>query len=1016
MLAAGEETAFVAAVLRLKNVEPSIITQAQALGATNRYDDYVWLHLAAFSLIHTGPAFGPWHREMLRQFELDLRATAGDDSLYIPYWDWPNGNDSGDAGWPFTPGLMGGLGTGAGFLVETGPFAEAGGNWPIRVTDPGDPHTGLRRVASTNPASTSIPSATTVRTALSASPYDSVPYNATNFPSAAEAAASFRKSLEFFLHNGPHNWVGNEDPSFLDMMTASSPNDPIFFLHHAEIDRIWQIWQERQGVPPGATFVPTTGASPGHNRDQVMDIMDPSYFNFPVRDTNAATLDLHAAGVWYDTDVPELSLSTPTVDFGSIPAGMTTYRPVQFSVQGCREMRFRITGVGGAGYFIPPGNALVPFPAATEPDARTADVFLAATAPSDGSPLGAGTAVIEAFVLDDNGYLTGTPGSEFIIGTYNVTLSATVQPRQTSAVAFVSDRSGSMRGTAGGGFTKFEILEEALEVATDLLESTDSAALVFFDGAVSTPMPMASVGGGSAVAAALADPAIQPQFGSTAVGAGLIEGAAQLNGYVPPSGVTDPNLALVCLTDGNENVAPLVESTTVQSAIATYTNDLYAIGFGTEDNVSADTLGAISNYMLVTGERSVDVRRFMVTKYFAQIIADIKRADIIVDPEGVLVGGEVHEVHCDVSEADVELEVVLVSPHAKLIAIEAVTPGGDVVSAGALGSNASLRTNRLDAVLRIGLPALPGAAASSHAGRWTIRVHLADPKGRNTIMAAEHSMAKMVARARAPKQGLPYAVFVQTRSNLSFDVGKQTPRVKLGGALPIAVTLSQFGLPLVAARIEATVVDPHGHTSTHRLDAKGGGRFEASIPAPLRGVYQVRLVAHGSSRAGFRFTREATRTFAVGKPVTIRPTREHPQWCDLVACLLRDRGLAKQLEALGVDLERLRACLGEACGRPDEPRPGPCAEVRPHGKQPPAAAVQPDQVLQLLRSVVAATPAPSAASAVEHVQQPQVDPALFSAPMFMPVMAWNDKGEVEHVGGHAMTGAHDKPHQHPKDR
>ncbi|MGE5347514.1 MAG: tyrosinase family protein, partial [Acidithiobacillales bacterium] len=29
-----------------------------------------------------------------------------------------------------------------------------------------------------------------------------------------------------------------------DMATAASPTDPLFFLHHANIDRIWSEWQK----------------------------------------------------------------------------------------------------------------------------------------------------------------------------------------------------------------------------------------------------------------------------------------------------------------------------------------------------------------------------------------------------------------------------------------------------------------------------------------------------------------------------------------------------------------------------------------------------------------------------------------------------------------------------------------------------------------------------------------------------------------------------------------------------
>lgn len=32
-------------------------------------------------------------------------------------------------------------------------------------------------------------------------------------------------------------WVGG------DMMTASSPNDPAFYLNHCNVDRIWAAWQ-----------------------------------------------------------------------------------------------------------------------------------------------------------------------------------------------------------------------------------------------------------------------------------------------------------------------------------------------------------------------------------------------------------------------------------------------------------------------------------------------------------------------------------------------------------------------------------------------------------------------------------------------------------------------------------------------------------------------------------------------------------------------------------------------------
>ena len=42
------------------------------------------------------------------------------------------------------------------------------------------------------------------------------------------------------LHGDRHGWVGRS------MILWSSPNDPIFWMHHANVDRLWASWQEKQ--------------------------------------------------------------------------------------------------------------------------------------------------------------------------------------------------------------------------------------------------------------------------------------------------------------------------------------------------------------------------------------------------------------------------------------------------------------------------------------------------------------------------------------------------------------------------------------------------------------------------------------------------------------------------------------------------------------------------------------------------------------------------------------------------
>jgi tyrosinase len=48
---------------------------------------------------------------------------------------------------------------------------------------------------------------------------------------------SFQSTIEGAVHGSVHNAVGGT------MATASSPADPLFFLHHANIDRLWSEWQ-----------------------------------------------------------------------------------------------------------------------------------------------------------------------------------------------------------------------------------------------------------------------------------------------------------------------------------------------------------------------------------------------------------------------------------------------------------------------------------------------------------------------------------------------------------------------------------------------------------------------------------------------------------------------------------------------------------------------------------------------------------------------------------------------------
>jgi tyrosinase len=265
-LTAGEKARFIAAVLQLK--------------ANGTYDEYVLQHRNAMNDMarmpaHGGPAFLPWHRELLRRFELDLQRL--DPSVTLPYWDWTVDRSPASPLW--SSDFMGGDGELGSRRVTTGPFAFAAGRWNLTVASPGDPGPALRRALG---QASGLPTVLQVEAALTRVPYDRSPWMG--------STQSFRGALETLVHNPVHVWVGGS------MAQSTSPNDPVFFLHHCNVDRLWAIWQERH--PNERPYLPVAEAMPGHNLN---DPMSP----WGGATTPASVLDHRSLGYAYDTDAAD---------------------------------------------------------------------------------------------------------------------------------------------------------------------------------------------------------------------------------------------------------------------------------------------------------------------------------------------------------------------------------------------------------------------------------------------------------------------------------------------------------------------------------------------------------------------------------------------------------------------------------------------------------------------------------------------------------------------------------------
>ncbi|MEO5829181.1 MAG: tyrosinase family protein [Rhodanobacter sp.] len=144
-----------------------------------------WVNVHKNFCPHRVAYFLAWHRGLLSRFEAQLRIVSGNPDLTVPYWDY------------YTNPVM-----------------------PIEFTD------------STSPLYVANRSGTDVTNALSLAPFANT---VINFQRGLTNA--FESKLESLPHNPVHNLIGGPMGS-----VTLSPTDPIFWVHHGNIDRLWASW------------------------------------------------------------------------------------------------------------------------------------------------------------------------------------------------------------------------------------------------------------------------------------------------------------------------------------------------------------------------------------------------------------------------------------------------------------------------------------------------------------------------------------------------------------------------------------------------------------------------------------------------------------------------------------------------------------------------------------------------------------------------------------------------------
>lgn len=176
------------------------------------WEDLVEDHMVAMDFAHSNPTtygFLPWHRQYLLELEEDLREI--DDNIRIPYWDWRS--------------------------RRRVPRHMMQDDW-MKINGRRD--------------------------RLASAPGRKVRLN------KIETYGTFEEMSDMLegLHNSIHATLGNTD-----MSTMNSPNDPLFFMHHAFVDKMWDFWQANNPTIAESHPFPNL-LLPGFNGETTADVLD----------------------------------------------------------------------------------------------------------------------------------------------------------------------------------------------------------------------------------------------------------------------------------------------------------------------------------------------------------------------------------------------------------------------------------------------------------------------------------------------------------------------------------------------------------------------------------------------------------------------------------------------------------------------------------------------------------------------------------------------------------------------
>ena len=344
----------------------------EALKVKTKNNESFHMRYSIPDFAHEGSGFLSWHRAYLLYFETELQHMLNDSSFALPYWDWTAYTKLKDMNNTECPDILSRELFGQndidcyepdpqdpqkakyenGLAILTDKF-----KWrPIctnyeHLTNEGelcDPYENdnigaiaekIIRCAGSmlgdlqSRAKGELPTVSDVKRVLCEQPYDVYSYDdnptTRGFRNALEGFYNFKNKEENFaeMHNKVHLYIGG-----LMMHVATSSNDPIFWLHHCNIDRLYEKWFEKYGDE--TLYIPNKNSVEyavgfGHNGFDNAGLLFPpitndeahqcaSEFGYSYQDPISCTIDV----------TPSLT-SCPTATISPTPTGTmsTTSNP-----------------------------------------------------------------------------------------------------------------------------------------------------------------------------------------------------------------------------------------------------------------------------------------------------------------------------------------------------------------------------------------------------------------------------------------------------------------------------------------------------------------------------------------------------------------------------------------------------------------------------------------------------------------------------------------------------------------